>query len=854
MEPVSRGTKGAQFRKSDLHVHTPGSYDYEEDISAEELVDEFIEHGLELVVAADHNEPGWYENIRSEAEQREQPLEILPGVEITTPQGGDNQIHLVAVFPPENSDEIAPLLHNISIDTNDPSATQASSSIPDICDEIRSRGGLAILAHIDENSGALKETERGNIRDKIFDPERVAAIEVVDKDTKDEFPEFPAVKSSDAHRPDQLGRGYTYLKMTEPSFEGFQTALSDPASRIRFSRPNYDHGKIKGIRFEGDFLNGRAVQVSPNLNCLIGGKGTGKSTVIEQIRYAFDITPDPDRIKQDYETLVQETLGPDGEVQVHVETEDGEQYWICRSYGDEPVIYRGDGTETDLHIKTFRGEFFDLEIHSQGELLELARDTSDQLELIDSYLNFDGKKRKRETVKSNLRNNAQKLQSAREELDRLKSEITDYEAVRENLAVMKESGVEEFLDDQDAWDDEETRLNRLDSALDEILTEIPEDEDITEMPTNEMGDSPNQELIQDAESVVQEARSDILTLLNDVRNRIEAAQQSLNQHKSEWEDLNSSRQEKYEDLEEDIREETGVDIQEYFDVKEQASELDTLEEELEEQKDKIEEIEEDRRDLWNELKDVRRQITDIRRAGISDINQSLNNIRVRLEPDGNRESFINWFNDVLKGSNVRTQDKEKIAKEYTPRTLFDIIQSKDIDKLVDDTGITDTAAENIVGFENLRNQLHELQIQELHDEPVIEIKHESTWKSLDEMSDGQKCTALLSIAMMERDKPLIVDQPEDMLDNEYIYDEVVDASSQVKKSRQIIAATHNANIPILGDAEKINVMDSNGHQGFIHERGSIDDPDVRKRAKKILEGGEEAFNERTQKYGALQMY
>jgi hypothetical protein len=99
---------------------------------------------------------------------------------------------------------------------------------------------------------------------------------------------------------------------------------------------------------------------------------------------------------------------------------------------------------------------------------------------------------------------------------------------------------------------------------------------------------------------------------------------------------------------------------------------------------------------------------------------------------------------------------------------------------------------------------------------------------------------------------LVVDQPEDMLDNEFIYDVVVDVLQRVKQSRQIISATHNANIPILGDAEQILVMWSNGRNGFFQERGSIDLPDVQTKAQKILEGGEEAFSRRTRKYGVLE--
>lgn len=854
MEFVTRGNPGAKFRKSDLHVHTPGSYDYKEkELTPSDLVDAFIDEGLELVVAADHNCTGWFNDLREEAQDRPEPLEILPGVEITTPQGGNNQIHLVAVFPPNKANEIQRLLGKIEVDPKNPSSTQASPRIPDICNEIQDRGGLPILAHIDDHSGAHTETEPGNIRDKIFDPDCVAAIEVVCPSSRHEYPEFPAVRSSDAHSPGELGRGYTYLKMTSPSFEGLQTAFSDPESRIAFHEPDYNHGHITGIRFDGEFLNNRALQASPNLNCLIGGKGTGKSTVIEQIRYAFDIDPQADRIKTDYKELVKETLDDEGVVEVQVMTSLGDEYAIKREFGKEPRIFRADGTETEMEIETFKSQFFDLEIHSQGELLELARDSGDQLELLDSYLNFEGEKKTREELKSNLQTNAQNLRAAQEKIERLESEIKEHEAIEESLAVMRKSGVEEMLDDQELWDKEQARFRGLEDTIEEIRAEIPPKEEIPELSDPDFGETPNQELLEDAEEAVSKAQTEISEQLKQIQAQLEEAEEEVNKQFSEWSSRNDDRQTEYEDVADEIKDETGVDIDEYFDLKEKAGELENLRNKREEAISEIEEIERERRRLLSELQKCRQQITDTRRAGIHTINESLNNIRVRLDPDGNRESYTAWFDNVMKGSRVRTSDKRKVTETYDPQVLFDIVRKQLTDRLVKEVGLTETAAKNIVEFDQLRNQLHELQVQELHDEPIIELKHEGTWKPLNKMSDGQKCTALLSIAMLEREQPLIIDQSEDMLDNEYIYDEVVKMTKEIKESRQIISATHNANMPILGDAEKINVMYSNGLQGFIHERGSVDDPDVRKSAKEILEGGDEAFTKRTEKYGALQI-
>ncbi|NHN64335.1 AAA family ATPase [Haloarcula sp. JP-Z28] len=854
MDPVSRGNPGAQYRKADLHVHTPGSYDYKDkDLTKEELVDAFIDEGLELVVAADHNEGGWYERLQSEAKQRDEPLEILPGVEITTLQGGDNQIHLLAIFPPENADEIQKMLPSIGIDPTKPSATQSSIGIPGISDEIRARGGLAVLAHIDDNSGAHTETESGNIRDKIFDTERIAAIEVVCPSSRGEYPEFPAVRSSDSHHPDELGRGYTYLKMTQPSFEGLQTAFSDPESRICFSKPEYDHGHITGVKFNGSFLDNRAIQASPNLNCLIGGKGTGKSTVIEQIRYTFDIPPEPDRIEEDYLELVEETLGSDGEVEVHVMTDSGDKYCIKRQFNEEPEVFRPDGSKAEVGIDTFKSQYLDLEVHSQGELLELARRTSDQLDLIDSYLQFDEKKDRREEIKDSLRANAQSLQTEQDKLGRLESQIREYEAIKEDLDLMAESGVEDVLSDEENWDREQAHVGQLDDTLGEIREIVPEQSDFPDIPTLDVDTTPNNRLLSKSEKAIIDAKSSIIQHIRQIHEIINQSEAELSANKSEWDSRYTAWEENYTEIADEIQEETGVDIEQYFELKEKAKNLTEKEQAKQNVLDSIEKLERKRRRLLGELREVRQEITQERRNGVNEISDSLDNIRVRLEPNSNRSAYTDWFDNVLKGSNVRTNDKRKVTEHFDPEVLFDILRKEQQHRLVNSVKITNTAAENILGFDQLQNQLHEVQIQELHDKPIIELKHEGVWKPLEKMSDGQKCTALLSIAMLEREKPLVIDQPEDMLDNEYIYEEVVKMTKKIKETRQIISATHNANMPILGDAEKINVMHSDGRQGFIHERGSIDDPDVRKRAKDILEGGNKAFRLRTQKYGALQL-
>jgi len=129
------------------------------------------------------------------------------------------------------------------------------------------------------------------------------------------------------------------------------------------------------------------------------------------------------------------------------------------------------------------------------------------------------------------------------------------------------------------------------------------------------------------------------------------------------------------------------------------------------------------------------------------------------------------------------------------------------------------------------------------------------WKDLEALSTGQKATAILLLLLLQADAPLIVDQPEDDLDNRFITESVVPAMRREKRRRQFIFSTHNANIPVLGDAELIVGLSTAGDPGDVHAEisrsrvGSIDSRSVREFVEEILEGGKDAFEMRRRKYG-----
>ena len=142
--------------------------------------------------------------------------------------------------------------------------------------------------------------------------------------------------------------------------------------------------------------------------------------------------------------------------------------------------------------------------------------------------------------------------------------------------------------------------------------------------------------------------------------------------------------------------------------------------------------------------------------------------------------------------------------------------------------------------------LLELEHCDIEDLPIICLDN----LPIEELSPGQRCSTLIPIILLESNCPLIIDQPEDNLDNKLVFDLVVDIIRSLKEQRQLIVATHNPNIPVSGDAEQIIVFDAPSREHCeIVDQGSIDDDNIVKQIKMIMEGSEEAFRIRAEKYG-----
>lgn len=851
IEEIDRGERGAEFYKADLHVHTPGSHDVSDDlITPDEMYQSFIDEDLDLVAVTDHDCSGWYEELSAEEERRNEAVKILPGVEITTAQGAENQIHVTAIFPEDQPNKVEHVLSQIGIDPAE-QGEHANRTIDEICRVVQDNEGLMILAHIDGNAGADCELVQGNpIHQSVFDDANVDALEVRNLENLYEYEGFAYIHSSDTHSPEHIGSRYTHIKMETPNFEGLRQALADPESRIEFQDAIYDHPVITGIRVNGQFLDGREAQLNRNLNCLIGGRGTGKSTVIEHIRYAFDIDSSDPRVKENYENLVEKTLGPGGDIEIHVRDKDDNHYIVRRRYEEEPQILNSEGEDLEIPIDTFRERFLDLEIYSQNELQELSRKSQHQLDLLDGYFELSNLKNEEDELLAELSENADQLERKKDKKEELKQEVSELGALKEQKRKLEEEGIDEHIEGHKKWEQERKELEELEESIDDLREEVQELELSEKIHTlDELDDTPNPEILNGLRSQIEDSETNIEEYEQEILDEVEALAQFFESKFEQWQKGYEDEKERYQDLRNKILEEEDIDIDEYFTILDRIEELEEENEELTALEEEIESLEDSREELLNNLEETRSEISATRKSGINEINEQLENVRITIEPQDNRQDYIQTINETLQGSRVQTGDKEEMAENLDPRDFAEAIIDRDVEALIEQGDLTETATENVLEHDAIHDEIYEIQVKKIEDRPIIELMDQNEWKVLNELSIGQQCTALLSIAMLERNYPLIIDQPEDSLDNEFIYSEVVNILRKIKNHRQILIATHNANIPVLGDAEQIFVMHSDGENGYFADRGPIDSPTIKQKAQDILEGGEEAFEERKAKYG-----
>ncbi len=280
---------------------------------------------------------------------------------------------------------------------------------------------------------------------------------------------------------------------------------------------------------------------------------------------------------------------------------------------------------------------------------------------------------------------------------------------------------------------------------------------------------------------------------------------------------------------------------------------------VEQRADERKQCQEQRARLRAELKGVRATMTARRKSQLKGINSNLGltirdyTVFVKYDDAGITNAFVSFMKEKMHGTYLQDNLIETLCSRITPSDLADLILERSTDKIAGEAQISTEWAARIVDKLCYWNILFELQTLAKQPKPIVVVRTKSSPPRdipVLQLSDGQRHTILLTIAMLaESNVPLVIDQPEDDLDNAFIFSSIVTTLRQIKERRQVILVTHNANIAVLGDSELILPMHRESDSGKVTERGSIDAVSTKLCVVRILEGGPDAFLRRKEMYG-----
>ncbi len=877
---------GARFYKIDLHFHTPASHDYEDrGAPFSVLVERALQEGLHMVAVTDHNIALGYDKMREAARGTE--LIVLPGVELTV-GGGKNIIHILGVFPEkETSADIVYLLHNLRIKDEDmgkkQTITSVDLSIPDILKEVDAAGGIAIAAHTD-SAGGLTEEIRGVWRTALVQHDALKVVEIVnDKNAKyfdgqDRYyrRKLSCIKGSDAHHPDHIGRRATWVKMGECSFAGLRQIVFEPDLRISLTEPRMEpYPKIIGMDVSGGLYQDEVFHFNRNLNCLIGGRGAGKSAVIDFIRFALDYPPRSEDYLREFKERMAKLVGMGNHVRVYVENEEG-LFVVQRNLTDVDVERISGKTErvAEIHseakiyqviddqlVESSRAlkDILEIEVFGQGEVFELTRRADNQLKLIDEYIGADRLFLQETELLRKLEENASDIVEANGQLASLERELTGLKDLKGEIENLEKQLRAEVFKKHGLWQAEETYLRQVYKHLEKEAQKIEgviEETVCPELP--EIKDNwPN---VEKMKKVDQLFRGLFESLEGARRNELQTLATTL----EKITDIHDSWKSTFDQEESRFRAKlVELGVSSHQALSNRLAELREKEFRLEKTvmprhkkvSDAIESLTETRKELLSALEDARKEIHTTRAQVVDQMSRELEKGDAKIEVNyaANRRQFFELLDGIYTGSDIyrRKEHLGRICESTTPSELVRLISNGDTQKIEETFHVTAETAKKIVDVPKLRD-LFRIEVCPLNDELVIYLKKAAgeEFSPLKDLSYGEKCTAIFSIALLGKEKPLLVDQPEDELDHAFIIKNIVGNIRTVKEKRQLIISTHNANIPVLGDAELIfKVVKVPGAlRCRIEERGAFEKATIIERLQD-LEGGSEAFRRRREKYG-----
>lgn len=835
------------------YAHFRGNPTSEETSYNAEILRKCRENNIEVVGLANHG------NVDSSESLREllinNGIVVFPGFEIMAAE----KIHMVCLFPEDRTvSQLNRYLGAMGLDTAEQGNETSSLTCLQIAQKVLDEGGFWYAAHITSDNGILKIGKLNTVwqSDLLIAAQIPDSKENIDPNYKNilnntdpqyKRPKAPAyINACDIAKPEDLDKetATTLIKMSEPSFQNFVMAFKDPDSRIRLNsevETGYQSA-IRSLKIFGGYLDGLVIEFSDNLVTIIGGRGTGKSTIINFIRYALDMPPKEKQRKRDFDEMIEHNLGAMSRIELIVESnaQFGRVYKIIRRYNADPVIEDADGNVSSLRIEDIVPR---IEIYGQNEIVESVRNpeliNGIVLRLFTQDAAIQGQIQK---AYQDLADNSVAIAKAEATIDADEGESADLPTLKEKLRYYEEAGLDKKVPLIEELTGEEALLETFGATIPHQVVEF------TELIAE------SSDTIPELAKLAQEYNQRLGKIKNDYVALIKWVAEQFSVIKKKWE---LKKAEKDEEIRKSLAAVEGIQdkssaeiVADYSRLLKKVKKAEPVSKRLEETRRKIAQLENQRLTLIEACRKSWDSHVEAMTAQLKSLNKKKLKGVVRLSISFRQQKDL-LVEKLLKIDGIGERSISGIIeyKDFDAFTFADDVR-KGADHIKDKYHLTPSSAEKIIRGLSAKD-IRDIEELIFPDQFVVELLVNGKYKSMGNLSKGQQCTAILHIILLENKDPLIVDQPEDNLDNSFIAEDLITAIRDNKIRRQYIFATHNANIPVFGDAELIVAMEEKDGAGVITEGGigSVDTETVKTQVIRILEGGEAAFKMREEKYG-----
>lgn len=674
------------------------------------------------------------------------------------------------------------------------------------------------------------------------------------------------INAQDVSSPEDLEKpgASCWIKMSEVTLEGLRQAFLDPVSRIRLASdpPPEEHTEFIAMSWQGGFLDGAGIHFNENLNVLIGGRGTGKSTIVESIRYALGMEPLGEEAQKTHSGIIRQVLRSGTKISLLVCSyhPNKRHYLLERTIPNPPVVKDEAGNVLNL---TPADVVPQTEIYGQHEISELTKSRDKLTRLLNRFVDHDADIEKRKgSIRHQLERSRTRLLETQKELTQIEERLATLPALEETLRRFQDAGLEEKLKEQSLLVREERVLKTVEERITpfkELLSQLNGllPIDCAFLSERALGDLPGKAILSGANGILSQLTEEMNRVATETTQAIDKSQIGIAGIRKHWEERKTSVMKSYDSILRDLQK-SKIDGEEFIRLRRQIEELRPLKERQSLLMRYAKAHEDERRNLLSEWEDVKaEEFRSIERAAKKVSKKLAGRVLVDVTACGNREPLIQILRDHVGGRLSEAIDILTKSEVFS-LPVFASACKAGKDTLTRQFGIPASQAERIA---QAKSDVI-MQIEELELPPTTAIKlnvaaddQPPMWQALEDLSTGQKATAVLLLLLLESNAPLVVDQPEDDLDNRFISDGIVPKMREEKRHRQFIFATHNANIPVLGDAELILGLTAYGEAGQGRAKlpeehmGSIDTKAVREMVEEILEGGKDAFEMRRLKYG-----